>query len=68
MIEPSLLEQRLNKLKTLQQQGLNPFGTSFPNTIPTAECKTNFVEDRSVKIAGRLITRRDMGKSQFAHL
>ncbi|MEZ5405479.1 MAG: lysine--tRNA ligase [Verrucomicrobiia bacterium] len=68
MTTHSLLEQRLAKLKALEQLGVSPFGQSFPDTISAQECKTHFLEGKKVKIAGRLMTRRDMGKSQFAHL
>ncbi|MBX7157908.1 MAG: lysine--tRNA ligase [Verrucomicrobiae bacterium] len=68
MTTHSLLEQRLAKLKALEQLGVAPFGKSFPNTISAQECKNHFVEGKKVRIAGRLMTRRDMGKSQFAHL
>ena len=68
MSEASLIEQRISKLKALEQQGLSPFGTAFPNTLSIVDCKNNFTENRPVRIAGRLMTRRDMGKSQFAHL
>lgn len=64
----TLFEQRLTKLKALQQLGVAPFGGPYPNTVSAQECKTGFVEGKKVRIAGRLMTRRDMGKSQFAHL
>ncbi len=64
----ALVEQRLAKLKELRARGIDGFGGPFDNTESSAALKSAFQEGRHVRFAGRMMTRRDMGKSQFAHL
>ncbi len=64
----SLLALRLNKALELKQLGIDPFGHSFTGTIPISQVLQEFAEGRAVRIAGRMLTRRDMGKSAFAHI
>lgn len=66
--EQELIDQRIAKLEALRQQGANPFGGVFPDTENAESLKENFVEGRRVRIAGRVMSRRDMGKSAFAHV
>ncbi len=49
---------------------MNPsdYGHRFLPKDSLAEICANFQEGRSVRVAGRLMTRRDMGKSAFADL
>ena len=44
------------------------YGHRFLPKDSLAEIRTNFQEGRRVRVAGRLMTRRDMGKSSFADL
>lgn len=44
------------------------YGQRFLPKDSLAEIRTNFQEGRKVRVAGRLMTRRDMGKSAFADL
>ena len=44
------------------------YGQRFLPKDSLAEIRTNFREGRKVRVAGRLMTRRDMGKSAFADL
>ncbi len=44
------------------------YGHRFLPKDSLDEIKTNFTEGRKVRVAGRLMTRRDMGKSTFADL
>ena len=72
--EPSLselLQIRRNKLQQLQQEGKNPFAiTRYDVTHHSNEIKDNFeaLEGKSVRLAGRLMSKRGMGKAVFADL
>jgi len=44
------------------------YGHRFLPKDSLSEIRTNFQEGRKVRVAGRLMTRRDMGKSAFADL
>ncbi len=47
----------------------NPFGEhSFPKELTFKEVLSNFMENREVSLAGRLIAKREHGKSSFGHL
>lgn len=60
--------QRLENMKKLQDLGLKPYGGPFPRTGTLSSTRAAFKENESVRIAGRLLTIRMMGKSVFAHL
>jgi len=59
---------RLAHLRELAARGLTPFGRAFARDGRLAEVRAAFHEGRTVRIAGRLVTRRDMGKVVFGHL
>lgn len=63
-----LREQRLLNLKQLEEAGYAPFGTAFPRSGRFTECLDAYEEGAEVRVAGRMVTRREMGKSVFAHL
>lgn len=63
-----LFETRLEKAKELNSRGVDPFGGRFPETQRISEVLDCFEPQRFVRVAGRLATRRDMGKTIFAHL
>lgn len=59
---------RIDKLKTMQQAGRDPFEiTLAEQTHHSDEIKANFdeLEEKNVVIAGRIMTWRDMGKANF---
>jgi len=59
-------EEKLNKIKA---EFGNPFAeTSFPKPLLASEILNEFEEGKVVSFAGRLITKREHGKSGFAHL
>ena len=64
----TLMEIRRQKLEQLRQLGVDPFGGAFPGTESSAEIRAQWEEGRKVKLAGRIVSHRDMGKSQFLHL
>ena len=66
-----LMEQRREKLRALEEQQLNPFHyTEYRRTNFTAEIIADFeaFDGKTVKIAGRLMTRRGQGKVTFADI
>ena len=71
---PPLTEQeiiRRQKLQKLLDAGQNPYLlTHFPVTHRSAEILSGFdaLEGQEVTIAGRMMSRRVMGKASFAHL
>jgi len=67
-LESEFRAQRLENLKKLQELGHEPFGRAFERTGRLAEVLDGFEENRSVRVAGRMVSRREMGKSLFAHL
>lgn len=75
-LEDELFEQRLERVREMEAQGLRPYGRRFEFTHTVAEILREYggktaeelgVETR-VKIAGRVMTIRRMGKAGFAHL
>ena len=72
--EPSVGDQikvRREKLASLQAEGRNPFEiTKFVQTTNSAEIKAHFdeMEGKPVSIAGRLMSKRGMGKVSFCDL
>lgn len=66
-----LLKVRREKLAQLQEDGKNPFEiTKFDVTHHSAEIKNNFDElsGQTVTIAGRLMSKRVMGKASFGNV
>lgn len=71
----ALMEQRREKLEEIRQLGVEPYPYKYSPTHTTEEIREQFAEvgdqpdeTNSVRIAGRIMTRRDHGKSGFAHL
>ena len=66
-----LLQVRRDKLKELQENGKNPFEiTKFDVTHHSKEIKDHFedLENKQVFIAGRVMTKRVMGKASFMNV
>ena len=72
--EPSLselLQIRRDKLTELQKAGKDPFAiTRYDVTHLSSEVKENFeqMEGQTVRLAGRLMSKRGMGKAVFSDL
>lgn len=67
----NLLKVRRDKLKELQDNGRDPFQImKFDVTHHSADVKDNFdeLEGKTVSIAGRLMSKRVMGKASFCHI
>ncbi|MGD9895756.1 MAG: lysine--tRNA ligase [Candidatus Methylacidiphilaceae bacterium] len=63
-----LLRLRREKLAAWRARGVDPFGAAFPGTMSVAELLSVFAEGKQAKLAGRLLSIREMGKSVFAHI
>ena len=66
-----ILQVRRDKLKALQDAGMNPFAiTKYNVTHHAQEIKDRFdaMEGQTVSIAGRLMSKRGMGKVSFCDL
>ena len=66
-----LLQVRRDKLKVLQEEGRDPFQvTKFNRTAFSAEVIENFdeLEEKPVSVAGRIMSKRGMGKVIFSHI
>ncbi len=66
-----ILQIRRDKLKALQEAGQNPFEiTTYDVSHHTQEIKDNFdaLEGSAVSVAGRLMSKRGMGKVSFCDL
>lgn len=60
--------QRIAHMRELEALGYRPFGRAFDRTSSLHAVKEDFEEGKTVKLAGRLVAIRHMGKSAFAHL
>jgi lysyl-tRNA synthetase, class II len=73
-----LIAQRREKLKKFRDAGIDPFPTRFDVTATAAQVKAAAKpaaepgkapeNAAALSVAGRLMTRRDMGKAAFAHV
>ena len=66
-----LLQIRRDKLSALREAGKDPFEViTFPQSHHSAEIVRDFdsLEGKEVSIAGRMMSKRIMGKASFAHL
>ena len=58
---------RLERLEQLRSLGINPYPSHTDNRISTEEALLKS-EKTEVKVAGRLVSKREMGKISFSHL
>lgn len=66
-----LLQIRRDKLSELQEQGRNPFEiTKYDRTHKAKDIIDNYaeLEGKKVSVAGRLMSKRGMGKVGFCHM
>jgi len=64
----ALFETRRQKMLTLREKGVAPYGQRFDLTGSVAEVRVRFAEGGHERIAGRITAHRDMGKSHFLDL
>jgi lysyl-tRNA synthetase class 2 len=63
--ESELIAIRREKLARLRELGVDPFGSRFEIDTTASKLKEAFVDDQPVRLAGRILAIRDMGKSVF---
>ncbi len=75
MTENELIKQRIEKIKLLKERGINPYPYKFDRKNYSDEIlkkyknlKKDEVTNSIVKVAGRLVTKRIMGKASFGHI
>jgi len=78
MILSDLQEQRREKAEELRAEGINPYPPRSQRTHTTAEAKAAFAQAEAsggtgeqvgaVTVTGRVVSRRHMGKTAFAHV
>ena len=66
-----LLQIRRDKLAALQERGKDPFQiTKYDVTHHSTDVKDNYadLEGKTVRVAGRMMSKRVMGKASFCHV
>ena len=66
-----ILQIRREKLAALQEEGRDPFKlTRFVRSAWSAEIKADYeqFEGKTVQVAGRIMSKRGMGKAIFCHI
>ncbi len=65
-----LIQRRHDELKELKEKGFETFAYSYDVNSNSKDIKDNYKDDekREVKIAGRIMAIRRMGKASFSHL
>jgi len=63
-----LRNQRLQKLESLQEQGVLPYAYSYDRTHTAEEIVSEYKEGMDASAAGRIMSLRKMGKASFAHI
>jgi lysyl-tRNA synthetase class 2 len=66
--ENELIALRRQKIETLRERGVAPFGRAFATNGSIGEVREKFAEGETFRIAGRITAHRDMGKSHFLDL
>ncbi len=66
--ESELLQVRRHKLDELQKRGVAAFGGKFEVSHDPGALKADFIEGLDVRVAGRILSRRVMGKATFFDL
>jgi lysyl-tRNA synthetase class 2 len=75
-LEDELLKQRLSRIREIEALGYHPYGRRFEFTHAIPEIVSGYggktaeelLPEVRVRVAGRLMTLRHMGKAGFAHL
>ena len=60
--------RRIENRAKLEALGYSPYGHAFARTGNLKEIRASFEEGKSVAVAGRIMTKRRMGKLMFIHL
>ena len=65
--EDQIISERLRKLEELKKKKINPYPNKYDKKQSVGECLNSKLKSR-VKTAGRLMTKRDLGKIAFCNL
>jgi len=65
--EDQIIQERMRKLEELKKAGVNPYPNKFEKKENCAECLKKKLGSKT-KTAGRLMTKRDIGKIIFSNL
>ncbi len=76
MSENPLRAEKRKKLQTIRSEGINPFPYFFDRTAHISQIREKYSEieigekltDKNFKVAGRLMTKRPMGKAAFFNI
>ncbi len=75
MAEKEIIQQRIEKIRVLRQDGVEPYAYKFPRTHTSSKIQETFARlqgeeksDVSVSLAGRIKSYRAHGKTVFIHL
>lgn len=65
-----LVRQRLRKLEALRARGIEPYPTTFQRTVVNGEAVAEYdrLAGQDVSVAGRIVSRRIMGRASFCHI
>jgi len=65
-----LIAQRLRKLEALRARGIEPYPTTFRRTVVAGEAVAEYdrLTGQDVSVAGRIVSRRIMGRASFCHI
>ena len=65
-----LIKRRYEELEELKNKGIETFAYSFDTDTYSEDIKNDFekYENKDVRLAGRIMTIRRMGKASFAHI
>jgi lysyl-tRNA synthetase, class II len=73
--EEQIIGERVRKLNEIKEQGINPYPNKFERTHTCDELQSEYVKLKNevkakgkVKVAGRVMAKRDMGKISFGKL
>lgn len=65
-----LIKRRFEELQEIKEKNINPYPHNFDVNTNSKEIKENFKEgvELNIKLAGRIMALRKMGKASFAHI
>ncbi len=66
-LEGDYYRERLKKIETLREKGIDPYGHRFDGAEPIEQVAASFEEgsERKVRVAGRIMALRSHGKAAF---
>ncbi len=68
----SIIQDKINKLNTLRENGVNPYPYSFDKRHDAQELQDNYetyiLNNEPVSLAGRIMGKRVIGKASFFHV